>query len=89
MTQLRITLFTQPNCPRCPGVKAALDELRAQRTFEYRELNTATDEGMYEAVGYNLMTTPAVVIGNTVREIKLVGEIDKKRIISTLEELGA
>jgi glutaredoxin len=89
MTQLKITLFTQPNCPRCPGVKAALEELKAQRDFEYRELNTVTDDGMYEAVKYNFMTTPALVIGNTAKEIRLVGDIDKKKIISTLDELGA
>ena len=89
MSQVRITLFTQPDCPKCPAAKKAVEELKQEKGFEVEEINTKTDEGYFRAIEHNLLSTPAVVIGGTVKPITITGQIDKKRIVSTLEEMGA
>ncbi|MFH0987133.1 MAG: thioredoxin family protein [Candidatus Micrarchaeota archaeon] len=84
----KIKLFTQENCPRCGPVKQTIKDLSAEREIDIHEVNAGTDEGMFEAIKYNIMTTPAVVVGNKLREIRIVGDISKESIISTLDELG-
>jgi glutaredoxin len=81
-------LFTQPNCPRCPGVKKIVEELRTMNGFNLREVNAMTDDGMLEAISHNLMTTPAIVINNDAEEVKLVGNIAKEDVIATIKRLG-
>jgi len=89
MAQVKITVFTQPDCPKCPAVKKAVEEVIAEKKLQYEEVNTKTDNGLFRAIENNIMTTPAVIIGGVVKPITLTGTVDKKRIISTLEELGA
>lgn len=89
MAQMRITLFTKDNCPKCPQAKHLLEELHRERDVDVREVNISTTEGMFEAVRYNLMSTPSIILQNGTRGIKIIsGSVEKQKVLSALEDLG-
>ena len=89
MTQTKITIFTKDNCPRCPQAKHLLEELHNERNVDVREVNIGTPDGMFEAVQYNLMSTPALIVQNSKKEVKIIsGAVDRQKIISALEDLA-
>lgn len=89
MTQTKITIFTKDSCPRCPQAKHLLEELHNERDVDVREVNIGTPDGMFEAVQYNLMTTPSLILQNGRKEVKIIsGSVDKQKLISALEDLA-
>ena len=88
MAQLKMTLFTQTNCARCPAVKKALSDLKLEKQFTLTELDAASDEGYFEAIKHNIMSTPALVFETEAGEQKLVGDISQEDIINTMKRLG-
>ncbi|MEM0372312.1 MAG: thioredoxin family protein [archaeon] len=88
MAQLKMTLFTQANCPRCPAVKKIISDLKLEKQFTLIELDAASDEGYFEAVKHNIMSTPALVLENDKEEQKLVGDITAEQITSKIRQLG-
>jgi glutaredoxin len=84
-----MTIFTQDNCPRCPAVKKVVNELKLEKQFTLNEVNAASDEGYFEAIKHNIMSTPAIILTRDDGfETKLVGDISKDAIISKINELG-
>jgi glutaredoxin len=55
-----LKLFTQPSCPRCPAAKAVVMQIEHKVKVENYDIKTA--DGLAEALGYNIMTTPSIVI---------------------------
>lgn len=88
MAQMRMTLFTQANCPRCPAVKKIINEMKLEKQFTLTELDAASDEGYFEAVKHNIMSTPALVFETEDGEGKLVGDISKDDITAKIKALG-
>jgi glutaredoxin len=89
MAQMKMTLFTQTNCPRCPAAKKVVQELKLEKQFTLTELDAASDEGYFEAIKHNIMSTPALVITNEDgTEQKISGDFNKDAIISKIKELG-
>ena len=58
---MKLTLYTQPNCPRCPATKALVSEVCREKGMEVEEVDISTDEGMFDAVSHNVMSTPSIV----------------------------
>lgn len=50
-------LFTSPNCPKCPIEKEALK----QKGVDFKEIDISTDDGLFMALSYNVMSTPRLV----------------------------
>ena len=88
MAQVKMTLFTQTNCPRCPAVKKIIKEMKLEKQFTLTELDASSDEGYFEAVKHNIMSTPALVFETEAGEQKLVGDISQDDIVSTVKRLG-
>jgi glutaredoxin len=73
-------VFTQPGCPRCPAAKKVITEVEDKFKVEYYDIKT--EDGLGEALEYDVMATPSMVV------------IDKNKVIAewrgqspTVEEL--
>jgi len=54
----RLLLFVRPACPSCPGAKAAAGRLG----FPMKLFDADTDEGLAEAVKYQVLSTPTAIL---------------------------
>ena len=88
MTQKKLTVFTQANCARCPAVKKAIEELKLEKQFTLTELDASSDEGYFEAIKHNIMSTPALVFETEQGAEKLVGDISKEDIVNLTEKIN-
>ena len=59
---MKIQLFTQQHCPKCPPAKEAVMEIKTERDIEVCEFDVERVDGMAEAAYYGIMSTPAVVL---------------------------
>ncbi|MBN3037208.1 MAG: glutaredoxin family protein [Candidatus Diapherotrites archaeon] len=84
--QAKITLFTQPNCPRCPAAKRVVEELKCERGVEVEEVDISTDDGLFNAINYNVMSTPTIVVRSRDQFQKLSTN-DKQAVVSALESM--
>ncbi len=86
---MKIHLFTQQNCPKCPPAKAMVSEITSEREVEVSEFDVETIDGMAEAAYYGIMSTPSVVLvdstGNEIISWRGV-EPDKSKILRILDE---
>lgn len=64
MEKPKITVFTGPNCPKCPPAKEVCREVAEQEGLELAELNI--EEYMIEALQMQIASTPSIVIDNDV-----------------------
>lgn len=55
-----LKLFTQPLCPKCPAAKAVVKQIEHKAKIENYDLKT--EEGLAEALYYNVFSTPSIVI---------------------------
>jgi glutaredoxin len=53
-------VFTQPSCPRCPAAKKIVAQV--ENKFNVEQYDIKTDDGLAEALSYDLMATPSIVI---------------------------
>ncbi|NYZ80132.1 thioredoxin family protein [Candidatus Micrarchaeota archaeon] len=88
MTQMKMTLFTKADCPRCPAVKRIINEMKLEKQFTLTELDAASDEGYFEAVKRNIMSTPALILETESGEQKLTGDITADAITAKIKQLG-
>jgi thioredoxin-related protein len=75
-----LKVFTQPTCPRCPAAKKVVAQVEDKFTVEQYDIKT--EDGLTEALEYDVMTTPSMVV------------LDKNKVIAewrgqapTVEEL--
>lgn len=88
MTQVKMTIFTQSNCPKCPAVKKIVNDMKIEKQFTLTELDAASDEGYFEAIKHNIMSTPAVVIETEKETKKLAGDITKEQLEKMMKEIN-
>lgn len=67
---MKIKIFWQKNCPKCPEAKNIGKQLEKEITVQYFEVDTV--DGLAEASYYNILSTPSmVIVDNDENEIKI------------------
>jgi len=61
---MKLTVFTGPNCPKCPPAKEVCQGVAESLGLEYEEINI--EERMIEALQMQIASTPSVVIDDDV-----------------------
>lgn len=80
-----LKFFTQPLCPKCPAAKAIIKKI--EHKIKLEEYDITTVDGLSEALYYNTIITPSIVIIDYENNIigKFIGETpnqpDIERII--------
>jgi glutaredoxin len=86
---MKIQIFTQKNCARCPPAKETVHEINSERGVEFSEFDVETVDGMAEAAYYGIMSTPSVVLvdgaGDEIISWRGVAP-DKSKILKILDE---
>ena len=59
---MKVKLFTQDNCPKCPAVKEAVRKIAGASNIELLELDISEVDGMAEAGFHGVMATPTTVV---------------------------
>jgi small redox-active disulfide protein 1 len=60
-----IKLFTSPTCPACPKAKEVLRKIvEENKDIMVLEFNVNTDEGLREALRYDVRAVPTIVIND-------------------------
>jgi len=85
--QAKITIYTQPNCPKCPAAKELVREVSREKGIELREVDISTDDGMFDAVSHNVMSTPTVIVKSKGQFERLSAQ-DKTSLIAAIENLS-
>lgn len=57
-----LKLFTQPSCPRCPVAKTVVKQV--EHKVKVESYNIKTVEGLTEALEYNVLSTPSIIVFN-------------------------
>ena len=57
---MKLKVFTQPDCPKCPPVKEFAEKIKDKIDVEY--FDVSTPNGLAESSMYNVMGTPALVL---------------------------
>lgn len=57
-----VKIFWQEKCPNCPPAKALGKKLELDEGMDVTYYNTKEPDGLSEAVMYDIMTTPSVVV---------------------------
>jgi glutaredoxin len=60
---MKLKVFTQPSCPKCPAAKALIKELDV-KDIHVEHYDIKTENGLAEALSYDIMSTPSIVIEN-------------------------
>jgi glutaredoxin len=59
---MKLKVFTQPSCPKCPAAKKIIAQFEDKFKVEYYDIKT--EDGLAEALSYDIMTTPSAVAVN-------------------------
>lgn len=59
---MRIQLFTQDKCAKCPPAKEMVMRIQRDRGVAVQEFDVESIDGMAEAAYYGIMSTPSVVL---------------------------
>ena len=65
---MKIKLFTQDTCPKCPAAKKLCKELESRAQVEYHDVRT--EDGLAESLFFNVMSTPTIILEKEGKEIK-------------------
>jgi thiol-disulfide isomerase/thioredoxin len=57
---MKLKVFTQPSCPKCPAAKKVVEQVEEKFKTEYYDIKT--EDGLAEALSYDIMATPSLVI---------------------------
>jgi hypothetical protein len=55
-----LKVFTQPSCPKCPAAKKIVAQVEDK--FKIEQYDIKTEDGLTEALEYDVMATPSMVI---------------------------
>ena len=77
-----LKLFTQPTCPKCPAAKQLVKQI--ENKFQVENYDIKTEEGLAEALSYDIMSTPSIVI--TDHDNNVIGEW--KSIVPTIDDIN-
>jgi glutaredoxin len=56
-----VTLYGKPGCHLCDDARAVVERVRAQRSFELREVDVSLDPGLYREYGERI---PVLALGD-------------------------
>jgi glutaredoxin len=59
---MKLKVFTQPNCSKCPAAKKVVSQVEDKFEIEYYDIKT--EDGLAEALSYDIMATPSLVVIN-------------------------
>jgi hypothetical protein len=59
---IKLKVFTQPSCMKCPPAKKVVEQVEDKFKVEYYDIKT--EDGLAEALSYDIMSTPSLVIVN-------------------------
>jgi hypothetical protein len=79
---MKLKLFTQPTCAKCPAAKLVVKQVEHKVTVENYDIKT--EMGLTEALSYDIMTTPSIVILD--HEDNVLAEW--KSVVPSLEDLN-
>jgi len=74
---VKIELFYSPTCPYCPEAKRILLEALEEeidQEFHIEEVNVFSSEGLERAKKYDIISVPAIIIGNKHKIIDVPGK---------------
>jgi thiol-disulfide isomerase/thioredoxin len=57
---MKLKVFTQPSCPKCPAAKKVVAQVEDKFKVEYYDIKT--EDGLAEALSYDVMATPSLII---------------------------
>lgn len=57
---MKLKVFTQPTCVKCPPAKKVIKEVEDKFDVEYYDIKT--EDGLAEALSYDVMSTPSLVV---------------------------
>ncbi len=60
MARTRVTVFTMPECPKCPAVKELVEEIRKDLDIDIDEVDLQKDRIM--GLQYGVASTPSVAV---------------------------
>ncbi len=67
---MKIKIFWQKNCPRCPEAKNVGKQLEKEAEVQYFDVDSV--DGLAEASYYDIASTPSIVaLDNNDKEIKI------------------
>jgi glutaredoxin len=64
---MKIKIFTQPSCPKCPAAKAVVKQVEDKFQVEHHDIQT--EDGLAEALSYDVMATPSIIVLNLDNEV--------------------
>lgn len=80
-------IFTQDGCPNCPTAKKLGKQLEEEgATVEWYDLDE--EEGLTEAVFYDVLSTPSILVADKQNEIKKAWRGDVPSIIDLKKALN-
>jgi glutaredoxin len=86
---MKIQLFTQRECAKCPPAKEIVNQLNTEHGIDVAEFDVETVDGMAEAAYYGIMSTPSIVlvdgVGDEIISWRGVSP-DKSKILNILDE---
>jgi len=60
VTKAKVTVFTMPDCPKCPATKELVKEIGQDLDIEIDEVDLAKD--MIKGLQYGVASTPSVAV---------------------------
>ena len=63
---MKLRVFVQPGCPRCPLAKEAARRVARELGLGYEEVDVSTPDGQIEALMANVCSTPSIALGDEV-----------------------
>lgn len=82
-----IKLFTSPTCPMCPKAKEVLKRIAEKdKDVMILEFSVNTDEGLREALKYNVRAVPTIVVNE---RYVIMGVPDYKKLKELISRLKA
>ena len=79
---MKLKLFTQATCSRCPAAKQVVKEVEHKVKVEQYDIKT--EDGLAEALQYDVMATPSIIIID--HDDNVLAEWKSK--VPTLEDLN-
>lgn len=59
---MKLKVFTQPNCPKCPAAKKLARKIEKENQVEIQWFDTSQVDGLAEAAFYQVMATPSLIL---------------------------
>lgn len=81
-----LKIFIQPGCPACPAAKELGERLKKKITVSF--IDVSKEEGLKEALKYDVLVTPTLILIDEKGEIKKKwsGRPEEKEVLSFVDK---